>query len=171
MELTDTEKLILLRLEKLKAEGDVDPNFVQRAIYAEQIWGLVRRYPDKFEGIKLPQKVLEVIDILRMWELIEIAYDNIPLYEKNALKNGGWSGVRFPGFDAINESTYYGIATFLINEFEDFPRLKGRVINSRRPFLNKYREMLMVFRAIPRDRTLNVANLREILRAWGSPGR
>jgi uncharacterized protein YfbU (UPF0304 family) len=171
MELTDTEKLILMKLEKLKAKGDIDPDFVQRAISAHQIWGLIRRYPDKFEGIKLPQKVLEVIDILRMWELIEITYGNLSLHEKNALRNGGWSGVKFLGFDAINESLYYEIATFLINEFEDFPRLKGRVINSRRPFLNKYREMLMVFRAIPRDRTLNVANLREILRAWGSPGR
>ena len=86
MSLTDTEKLILERLKKLEAEGVIDPKFVQRAILANQIWGLVRRYPDKFSGIKLPQIVLEVIDILRMWELVEIAYDNLPDHEKYALK-------------------------------------------------------------------------------------
>jgi hypothetical protein len=35
MELTDTEKLIFMRLERLEelsAEADIDPNFVQRAI-------------------------------------------------------------------------------------------------------------------------------------------
>jgi uncharacterized protein YfbU (UPF0304 family) len=166
MSLTDTEKLILERLKKLEAEGVIDPKFVQRAISANQIWGLVRRYPDKFGGIKLPQIVLEVIDILRMWELIEITYDNLPYHEKIGFKNGGLSAVKFPGFNAINESPYYEIATYLINEFEDFPRLKGRVINSNRPFLNKYRDMLMVFRVIPRGHTLNAANLREILKSW-----
>jgi uncharacterized protein YfbU (UPF0304 family) len=166
MELTDTEKLILMRLKELEAEGDIDPNFVQRAISTNQIWGLVRRWPDKFGGIKLPQKVLEVIDILRMWELIERTYDSLSPHEKIALKNGGLSAGKFPGFNPINESPYYEIATFLINEFEDFPRFKGRVINSNRPFLNKYRDMLMVFRMIPRGHTLNTANLREILKVW-----
>jgi uncharacterized protein YfbU (UPF0304 family) len=168
MELTDTEKLILMRLEEL-GEGDIDPTFVQRATSTNQIWGLVWRYPDKFGGIKLPQNVLEVIDILRMWDLIENTYDTLPFPEKNALKNGGWSVVKFLGFDAINESSYYGIAKFLIHDCGEFPRLKGRVINSQRPFLSKYRDMLMVFRVIPRGRTLTAANLREILRAWGSP--
>ena len=110
--------------------------------------------------------MLEVIDILKMWELIEITYDNLPPHEKSALKNGGLSDVKFLGFNAINESPYYGIATFLINEFEDFSKLKGRVINSNRPLMNKYRDMLMVFKVIPRGRTLNAANLREILRTW-----
>jgi uncharacterized protein YfbU (UPF0304 family) len=166
MSLTDTEKLILKRLEELEAKDVIDPNFVERAISANQIWALVRRYPDKFGGIKLPQIVLEVIDILRMWELIEITYDNLSPLEKIALKNGGLSAVKFSGFNAIDESPHYGIATFLINEFEDFSRLKGRIINSNRPFLNKYRDMLMVFRVIPKGHTLNAANLREILKAW-----
>jgi len=67
MSLTDTEKLILERIKKLEGEGVIDPKFVQRAIFANQIWGLVRRYPDKFGGIKTPANVLEVTDILRMW--------------------------------------------------------------------------------------------------------
>jgi uncharacterized protein YfbU (UPF0304 family) len=171
MGLTDTDNLILMRLEKLGDEGDIDSEFVQRAMSANQLWGLVRKYPDKFGGIKLPQNVLEVINILRMWELIEITYGNLPAQERIALKNGGWSAAKFPGFDAINESRYLGIAKFLIDDCQEFPRFKGRAINSQRPFLNKYRDMLMAFRVIPRGRTLNAENLREILRFWGPPGR
>jgi len=180
MELSGSEKLILVMLcgiyEKLGIKGEINPEFVKRAIYDNQTWGLSWKYSSMFGGEPdYPPIVRETVDILGIWSMIESAYNKFSDQDRETLKHDAapfGDNVKFIGFDANNEA-HFGVAEFLINNLGVFHSLKGRDLNSHCPIEDAYRRMLAVFKPIRKtlfDRTLNVAELTEILNDRKHPG-
>lgn len=157
MKLSDGEKLILLMLCEIykhgKVKGEIEPDFVQSAIYSGNTWGLRWKYSGiPLESRETPPLVDEVCSMLDMWRFVETAYANLTPAEKKQIEDKvGASGKnpRYRGFDGNNEHEYMNVASFLINDMERFPHFKGRAdLNSHMPVVDSYRRMLRVFEPI-----------------------
>ena len=82
MEIRSSEKLILVMLseiyKKLEIDGEVNPDFIQSAIFSGNLWGLDWEYESLSDAQdKTPPKVKEVIDFLDMWDFVESSYENL----------------------------------------------------------------------------------------------
>lgn len=158
MELTDGEKLIVLMLteiyEKLKVEGEMDSEFLRSAIFDDATWSIPWKYPGiPFKNQETPSVVKEVIDILDMWDVIELSYSRLPDDSKSKLSSAlkkHQVPPTFRGFDGNNESEYLGTAYFIINQLERFQSFEKRDLNSHFPSMSRYRRMLDVFNGLPR---------------------
>jgi uncharacterized protein len=184
MNLSDSEKLILMMLsdihKHLKIKNGTDAEFVQSAILSGNTWGLYWKFPGIFEGQgETPANVHEVLEILEMWEAIELSYDKLSADDKARMKaeeNPFVSHPRFSGFDGNNETEYMGIAHFLVDELGRFTHFKGRDLNSHMPLsLDGYRRMLTVYRQSPfsplHPDELTSTQITEILREQLHPER
>ncbi|MGM7839072.1 YfbU family protein [Yersinia enterocolitica] len=179
MKLTNPEKLTLIMLseiyEKLGINGGdkIDPDFVKEAIYSDNTWAFEWKYSGIFydKTGPNPPEVNEVLDILDMWDLIEMSYEELSAVEKRELAVKAepfGKNVRFKGFDGNNETEHFGIADFLINKLDRFSRFKGRDLNSHAQSLTVYARMNKVFEPIRNDldgRGLDVDELAAILNA------
>lgn len=179
MKLTNPEKLTLIMLseiyEKLGINGGdkIDPDFVKEAIYSDNTWAFEWKYSGIFydKTGPNPPEVNEVLDILDMWDLIEMSYEELSAAEKSELAVKAepfGKNVRFKGFDGNNETEHFGIADFLINKLDRFSRFKGRDLNSHAQSLTVYARMNKVFEPIRNDldgRGLDVDELAAILNA------
>ncbi len=179
MKLTNPEKLTLVMLseiyEKLGISGgnNIDPNFIKEAIYSDNTWALDWKYSGIFydKTDPNPPEVTKVVDILDMWDFIEMSYDELSTAEKSELAVKAepfGKNVRFKGFDGNNETEHLGIADFLINKLDRFSRFKGRDLNSHAPSLAIHARMYKVFEPIRNDldgRGLDVDELAAILNA------
>ncbi len=173
MELSDGEKLILIMLseiyEHLKIEGEIDPQFVQSAIFREQTWALAWKYPGIAGSSEnnTPPVVNEVLDILEMWEILEISYNKLQPADKARVETEAepfGRNVQFRGFDGNNETESMVVAGFLVNDLERFSTFKGRDLNSHMPSLETYRRMLAVFRPLRSSLTYNPLNAEQIIK-------
>ena len=156
MKLTDGEKLVLIMLcdlhKKLGLDEEIDPNFVKSAILSDNLWGINWKFSGiPFEREETPKDVLEVLDILDMWSLIERSVELLPEKEKAVLEKRAapfGKNVKFGGFDGNHETSYLGIAEFLIRDLERFQEFKDRDLNSHMPTIGMYRRMIKVFKPI-----------------------
>ena len=182
MKLTDGEKLIILMLaemyEKLKIEGETDPDFVRSAIYNDHLWGIRWKYSGiPFDSADDPPIVREVVDILDMWSFIEFAYDKLDDDERRQLSADAepfGQNPRFRGFDGNNESEHMSVAMFLVNQLDRFQEFKGRSFNCHHPSLDTHRRMLAVFeplRVSLANSPLSVKQLTKILKEQVHPSR
>ena len=95
-----------------------------------------------------PQDVRFVVDVLDMWAFVERAYEKLSKKDKGRVEKEAdpfGKYVQFAGFDGNNESSFIGIARFLIDKMNRFSQFKGRDLNSHAPTLATYRRMLSVF--------------------------
>lgn len=172
MELSSGEKLILIMLsevyEHLKIKGDIDPQFVREAIFSENTWGIAWKYPGIMGSVEAPTPpaVSKVLDILEMWELLEISYSKLQPPEKERVEKeaklfGG--DVRFRGFDGNYETEYMGIAEFLVNDLKRFSTFKERDLNSHMPSLDIYGRMLAVYKPIRNSHDFDLLNAEQII--------
>ena len=153
MKLTDGEKLILLMLselyDKLKVNGDTEPDFLRSAIFNDHLWGIRWKYSGiPFEPAEDPPVVREVVDILDMWSFIEFSYAKLDAAQKQALARQAaplGENPRFEGFDGNNETEHMSTAMFLVNHLDRFQEFKGRSFNCHHPSLDAHRRMLAVF--------------------------
>jgi hypothetical protein len=135
MELSNGEKLILIMLseiyEKLKIEGEVDPEFVRKAIFDESTWALAWKYLG-IVGSGSESTPSVVKDVLEMWELLEHSYNRLQATDREKVKAetkpSGYD-VRFSGFDGNHETEYMAAARVLINDLDRFSLFKGRDLN------------------------------------------
>ncbi|MEZ8093328.1 YfbU family protein [Photobacterium swingsii] len=176
MKITDGEKLILLMLselyDKLKVDGEVEPDFIRSAIFSDNTWSIPWKYVGiPFEEQETPEIVKEVLDILDMWSMIERSYANLSDESKKFVENEAapfGKDPMFRGFDGNNESEYMGTASFLVNDLDRFEEFKGRDFNSHCPSIDTYNRMLGVFKPILRRnlnfRPLSAQELVEILK-------
>lgn len=147
------EMLILMMMrdlyKHLGVEGEIDPDFVEKTIGGGHYWGLGWNYSGLFHGhVDNQQVVDDVVNMLDMWEFIEIGYANLSDNEKSVVEEEVASrgkAVMFPGFDANNESEHYFIARYLINDLDRFQKFKGRELNSHFPHMETYRRMWQEF--------------------------
>ncbi|WP_090944431.1 YfbU family protein [Azotobacter beijerinckii] len=151
MKLTDGEKLITLMLcelyDKLQMNSEIDPDFLRTAIYTGNEWSLAWKYPGiPFEDQKDPEQLKEILDILDMWEHVELSYDQLSPEDKTTLDALPFGKKpRFFGFDGNNEAEYIGITSILLNELDRFQRFKGRDLNAHMPTLDIYHRMLPTY--------------------------
>ena len=152
MNLTDTEKLILLMLcdiqKSLNVKGSLDIDALRSSLLAE-VQSIApksnetqRANPDR-ESI-----TREVSEILDMWSAIERGYKRLSVDEKREVEAGAGPlgrGVRFSGFDGDSEGDYRALAHFLIEEAGQFERFQGRNLSANMPALAGYRRMLRLY--------------------------
>jgi hypothetical protein len=154
LRLTKAEQLIVhllcetMKAQKLKTE--LDPEFIQSALYNGHQWGIAWQYSGLFPtDVDDPAVVGEVVDILDMWDFIEGSFAKLNRQQKDrVLQDGGVLGdaPEFSGFDANNEIAHMGVARFFIRDLERFSRFKQRELNSHNPTtLPRYRRMLSIF--------------------------
>lgn len=174
MELTNGEKLIVLMLseiyDKLKVDGEMDPEFLRAAIFDDALWSISWKYPGiPFKHEETPAVVKEVIDILDLWDLIEMSYERLSSEDQSKLAEkipSYMAPPKFRGFDGNNESHHLSTAYFVINRLDRFVRFKGRDLNSHITVLARYRNMLAKFADLPRNETdylLSMNSLAELL--------
>lgn len=151
--ISDGEKIIVMMFrdvyKHLKIRGEIDPDFVSEAICSGHLWGLDWKYPGIFHSDLGDQRVVsEVADILTMWSSMEWGYKKLSKKEKERIAAEAepfGKDVKFRGFDGNNESRYYSVALFLIEQLGRFEEFKKRDLNSHFPSLDAYRQMLPVF--------------------------
>ncbi|HCE9325935.1 TPA: YfbU family protein [Pseudomonas aeruginosa] len=171
MKLTDGEKLITLMLcelyDRLQVNAEIDPDFLRTAIYTGNEWSLAWKYPGiPFEDQKDPEQLKEILDILDMWEHIEISHEKLSSHEKEELEKQPFGkDPKFFGFDGNNEAEYIGITSILLNELDRFQRFKDRELNAHMPTLEIYNRMLPTYHARRKQgwNLLDLKDLSEIL--------
>lgn len=172
---SDGEKLILWVLRDMckgmNIKGDVDTEFIVDVISGGHYWaprwemqGIFHDYQDN------PENVRFVVDVLDMWSFMEEAFEALSVKDKELLKEEAkpyGEHVEFIGFDGNNETSYMGIARFLIDKMNRFTRFKGRDLNSHSPKVARYRKMLIEFELIRKTligKKLSVSQLALLLR-------
>lgn len=154
MELTPGEKIIITMLADIKnhfkIEGEIDHQFVTNAIFSNHLWAL----DWKMEGMNFPRSetpkhVSEVVDILDMWDVVEMSYDKLDAADQAEIKaNTSLSQPRFIGFDGNNETSHMSAARFLVQDLDRFSRFRDRDFNSHCPCLMRYLKMVQEYEAI-----------------------
>ncbi len=176
MHLSDGEKLIILMLtdiyKKIDVKGKIDPDFIQAAIFQDQLWGIKWKFRGiPFSNTEAPPVVNQVCDILQMWQVIEQSYTEFSQSDKDELQklvpNFG-KNPKFRGFDGNNECDHMGIADFLVNKLERFEQFKKRDFNSHSPTLAAYIRMLNVYKPIIDNVDLRLLNLQELTKVLNS---
>lgn len=178
MKLTNSEKLILIMLSELYEKlgiadkTEIDPKFVQSAIFSGNTWGFEWKYSGIFDSSEpAPPEVNEVINYMDMWSFIEEAYEEFGPEQKADLEQKAspfGENPKFRGFDGNNECEYISIARFLMEQLDRFTRFKKRDLNSHMPSIAGYRRMYETFEPIRRtlfNRGLTVDELAQILNA------
>ena len=153
MRLSNAEKIILLLLadiyEHLDIEG-VNPELIREAIYSNNLWALewyFQMVPFDDEPVS-HEVVHEVVDILEMWNAIEVSYEQLSQEERERVAAEAepfGRNPRFPGIDLNTETEHYSVATMLIDHLGRFSRFRGRDLQSHHPVLEAYRRMLKVY--------------------------
>lgn len=156
MKLSDSEKLLLLMVseiyEQMQIEGEVDPKFIQSAIYDGCDWAIGWKYSGlPFESQDAPPEVYEILEVLEMWRDIEESYARLETADKQTLEEKTkpfGNNPKFYGFDGNNESEHMSLARFIVHKLDKFEEFKGRDFNSHCPAMEVYQRMLSVFRVI-----------------------
>ena len=135
---TISERLIIGMLcdicDRLNIESyDTD---VLREVVGSHPWALNLEY--SFEEPIEEKVVREVMDIIDMWEWIEISYERLSEEDRAGIEDD----CRFRGFDGNCESEHYSVAGVLINTMKRWKRFSGHDLNSHIPMLPEYRNML-----------------------------
>lgn len=161
MNLTNPEKLILTMLcdllDHTQAPTEIDTKLIRESIVSNNTWSLTWELPgivgDNPEPT--PPEVNEVVDILEIYSLMQIAYDQLDPVDQERIKEEvqlHTETIQFPGFDGNNEGRQMSIARHLIEEMNRFTEFGGKYLNSHSRMLPKYRQMLPVAKEIQRTK-------------------
>ncbi|MNJ26233.1 hypothetical protein D3C77_207030 [compost metagenome] len=176
MEFSGKDQLLFTLLtdihKALKIEGSVDADFVQRMILGGNGWALSHAFPEMFLHEPQPANVKYVMDVLDLWQMVELAYQDLS-EEERAQQAFSASDVKFPGFDGNNESELLSIALVLTEDLGKWAHFKGRVMNSHMPTTDLYKRMLEEL-SVQRgayDWELNSDQLQAVMRSRIHPSR
>lgn len=133
--LTDIHKALKIK------DSVVDADFVQRMIRDGEGWALAHAYPSMFLREETPPQVKYVMDVLDLWQILELGYNNLTDDERAQLDFSP-SDVKFPGFDGNNESELLSIAHVLTEDLGKWAHFKGKIKNSHMPTTGMYERML-----------------------------
>lgn len=159
LKLADSERLILMmlrdiskRLDDPAAPKEIDPDYLAECIHGGHFWGLEWQYSGLLHNHEDKREVVsEVVDILDMWDFLELSFNAFKPEERLKLlseANYQSATLEFLGFDGNNEAEHRSIALFLVETMGRFSAFKGRSLNSHSPSLEYHREKLRVFERI-----------------------
>lgn len=174
--ISDGERLVLHMLcdlfKHLQVQSDIDPKFVEDALYNGESWALRWQYSGIFHGHETNRRVVsETVNILDMWSFIESGYKALSKKDKDRIsQEAGPFGkhVQFPGFDGNNEADYIGVARFLIEKMGRFGNLKGHELNAHMLTLDMHQRMYVVFEPMRTTLTggeLSAGQIIELMKA------
>ena len=180
--ISDGERLILHMLcdlfQHLDVKSELDPVFIEQALYHGENWALRWQYPGIFHGYETERRVLsETLNILDMWSFLESGFKALSKNDKERVEKEAepfGKDVKFRGFDGNNETEHMGVAGFLVEKMDRFQIFKGRDMNAHMPTLDMHRRMLSVFepmRATLMGGELNAGQIIELLKARLHPER
>jgi uncharacterized protein YfbU (UPF0304 family) len=159
MKLANGERLILFMLgeihKHLKIEGDIDPDFVMKAVIDGRDWALASKYSGFFSSEPDDeQDVRETHDILTMFRVLASSYARLNKDDKARVDTEAapFSGkdLKFGGFDG-NHDPHHGIASFIVNDLGLYQELQGHAMNSHSSVLEVYRRMHRAYEPFLRD--------------------
>ena len=174
LKFSDGEKLIMIMLcelfKHLKIDSEIDPLFIEDALYGGHYWSLEWQYPGIFDvQADSIETVREVLDVLEVWWFLEKSYENLSDQDKGRVKKEAkLEEVVFLGFDGNYETEYLVIAKFLINKLDRFTHFKGRALNSHMPSIDRYRRIVRAFELMSPNltgRDLSADHIIELLNA------
>jgi uncharacterized protein YfbU (UPF0304 family) len=136
----------------LKADGEIDADFVSDAITSGNVWAIKNRYAGVFHGEDIDGSVVrKVHDIIGTWSQIEYAVSQLSSDEVQKLEGEAAAfgkDPRFPGFDGNNESEYMSAARFMIEKLGFYPEMGARAYrNSHMQTIQTFDRMKPVFDA------------------------
>lgn len=180
MKLTNGEKLILWMLadlsDKAGVQNGVNTNLVREAVSGGHAWALEWEMTGIFGANETDDAtVSEVVNLLDMWDLIEMSYEALSPAGKDKLAAGAepfGKDPKFRGFDGNSETEHMSVARMLIKHMNRFQRFAGRNLNSHMSSIGVYLRMYEVFlpmRASLADRLFSDDELIEILKARVHP--
>lgn len=154
----------------LNIEDSVDADFIQRMIAGENGWALAHAYPQMFVREDTPANVKYVMDVLDLWQLLELAYEDLTEAERAQLDFSA-GDVVFPGFDGNNEIELLSIARVLTEDLGKWAHFKGRIKNSHMPTTSLYERMLeeLSKQREPYSYELTLDQLQAVLRSRTHP--
>ncbi|WP_045122204.1 YfbU family protein [Pseudomonas sp. GM30] len=145
MEFSGKDQLLFTLLtdihKALNIKDSIDADFIQRMICAGEGWALAHAYPTMFLREETPPNVKYVMDVLDLWQLLELRYADLTEAERAELDLSA-GDVIFPGFDGNNESELLSIAHVLTEDLGKWAHFKGRIKNSHMPTTDLYGRML-----------------------------
>jgi uncharacterized protein YfbU (UPF0304 family) len=153
LKLSDGERLILFMLgeiyKKLKVEGEIDPDFLTKAVAGGHDWAISTKYSGLFPSSPDDQNdVRETHDILTMFRLLTTSYERLSAADKKRVDTDvpPFSGkdLKFEGFDG-NHDNHHSIANFMVSELGQYDELKGHAMNSHSSVLDAYRRMFKAY--------------------------
>jgi len=147
MDITPGERLIGIMLadlmRHLKIQGDLDPDFVAKALVGGDEWMLEQRYGGMFDPKpKADEHVKETYDILMMFQSIRYATNQLAPADQEEIKALPWYA--FSGFDG-NHDPHFHICNSIINDLGHYTAFNP--IDSHSQInLPHYRQMLPQWR-------------------------
>ena len=168
--------------KKLSVKGDVDPDFVQAAIYSDNLWGFDWQYSGLFgeRDKDTPETVKEVCDFLDMWGCLEQSWGKLSPAEKAQIEKEAapfGKDAKFIGFDGNHEGKYISAALFLTENLGRYVSFKGRAdLNAHSHTLDTHRRMYQAFEKIrptlsASSGLMNAAQITEVLKERIHPTR
>ena len=130
-------------------------------------WELGAMFPEEVDS---RERVRFVADVLDMWEFIELRWSRLTADERQTVQDAIpflGNGPQFIGFDGNNESGYMSIASTMVERMNRFATFKGRSLNSHKPKVGRYRDMLTKWpdiRATLANREMTVEQMIELLK-------
>ena len=147
---TAAERLIIAMLcdiyEQLGIKNSFDVALLREAAVGPHHWALSWKYHG-FDEDPVDELISrEAVDILDMWDFIELSYEELPKEDQEALERYH----RFDGFDCNDREAvqYAGVADITIRHLNRWKRFAGRDLNSHCPNLDTHRLMLSRFTPI-----------------------
>ncbi|EKT4469805.1 YfbU family protein [Pseudomonas putida] len=145
MEFTDKELLQLTLLtdihEALGIKDSFDAAFIRRMALEGNSWAIPHKYSSHFRQSETPAEVKYVMDVLDMWELLELSIADLSDDERAQLDLTA-GDASLPGFDGNNEFELLSIARVLTDDLGKWAHFKGRIHNSHMPTDGLYQRML-----------------------------
>lgn len=149
MKLSGAERLILVMLSELykhhKIRGEIDPDFVLKATYNNDLWALQWKYSGLFESDDSPVEVQETCDILNMYRLLRSSFEKLGRSDqvrvrKEAAPHAEY--IEYQGFDGNNDPHLH-IVSVLVKDLDRYTEIKSPDLNSHSSgTLPTYRNML-----------------------------
>lgn len=152
--------LMILDLRKglnIQNNGYLNYDFLGDFISDKDDWAIALKNNCTNAEIVYPEKVQEVLDVLKWARNIFNSFTRLSMAEQNNLTSIKFpkNGVIFEGFDGNDEEEYFHIAQVWIEKLNLFQESKLSDINSHMKKMNKYKAGINLYKSILNNKSIN----------------
>jgi uncharacterized protein YfbU (UPF0304 family) len=160
MKLTDTERLILANQYEILGTLKKDDSLLKlsQSLKLGHSWLYSQSYAMYVNSDFSKENSDLVLDILGLYEAIQVSYENLPENEKSKISE---TSIIFPGFDGNNESEFRLFADALYED-DRYTSVKSRS-NSHMPSIGMYQTMIEKWEKMNKKFDLTVEDIQALL--------